>query len=93
MEEEKISADSCTETAENVSQELSKLYVDTEHVGTLIVAAYSIEVASELCPSEHAEQKDDHYECDYNTDFNVCRNEYAFFVYRTQERDLNFILT
>ena len=60
MEEEEISADACTETAENVCQELCELNVDTEHVCALVVTADCVEITSELCPFEETEEKDNY---------------------------------
>ena len=57
MEEEEISADACTETAENVCQELCELNVDTEHVCALVVIADCVEITSELCPFEETEDQ------------------------------------
>ena len=71
MKEEEITADSCAETAENVCQELCKLDVDTEHVGTLVIAADSIEITSYLGPSEEDKHQDNDDKCNYHSDLNT----------------------
>ena len=90
MEEEEISADACTETAENVCQELCELNVDAEHVCALVVAADCVEITSELCPFEKTEEKDNYCKCNDYAHFNISRNIYAFFVYGTEERNGDF---
>ena len=53
--------------------ELCTLYVDTEHVGTLVVTAYRIEASSDLCPSQESEQEDYQGNCNYDAYLNISR--------------------
>ena len=84
-----IAADACKYTAEKMRNKLCSLYVDTQESGALGITADCVEISSEPGPAEEAEQKDNYYDGNYNTDLDISRNIHSFLVIRSHERNLD----
>ena len=88
MHEVHESADRRKNRADEVRKEFCHLDVDSEHVRALLVSADSVEVASELCPSEHKEKNHDHKKRNKNTRLHIGRNIFSDLVHRAHARNV-----